>query len=159
MGVTAGAHRLWCHRAYEANVPLRILLMIMNCGSMQNDIIEWCRDHRVHHKFSDTDADPHNSNRGMFFSHVGWLMIKKHPDVLRKGKTISMTDLEQDPVLQFQRAFYIPLTVFFAFIVPTFVPVLLWNENLIIAFFLNLFRLTLVLVSFVLYLLSMGSSV
>jgi fatty-acid desaturase len=27
-GVTAGAHRFWCHRAYKANLPLRIILML-----------------------------------------------------------------------------------------------------------------------------------
>lgn len=79
MGVTAGAHRLWCHRSYTAKWPLRFLLMIMNTMALQNDIFEWSRDHRVHHKHSETDADPHNANRGFFFAHVGWLMVRKHP--------------------------------------------------------------------------------
>lgn len=34
-GVTAGAHRLWCHRAYKANVPLRICLMLAYCTAGQ----------------------------------------------------------------------------------------------------------------------------
>ena len=53
--------------------------------ALQNDIYEWCRDHRVHHKYSETNADPHNSRRGFFFAHMGWLMLKKHPDVREKG--------------------------------------------------------------------------
>jgi stearoyl-CoA desaturase (delta-9 desaturase) len=61
--ILAGAHRLWCHRSYKAKWPLRFLLMIFQTMAMQNDIYEWCRDHRVHHKYSETDADPHNSNR------------------------------------------------------------------------------------------------
>ena len=36
---------------------------------IQNDIIEWVRDHRVHHKFSETDADPHNAKRGLAKTH------------------------------------------------------------------------------------------
>lgn len=52
LGVTCGAHRLWSHRSYEARLPLRIFLMILNSASLQNDILEWSRDHRVHHKFS-----------------------------------------------------------------------------------------------------------
>jgi fatty-acid desaturase len=28
LGATAGAHRLWAHRTYTANIPLRVLLMI-----------------------------------------------------------------------------------------------------------------------------------
>lgn len=70
---------------------------------MQNHIYEWVRDHRVHHKFTDTDADPHNAKRGFFFSHMGWLLIRKHPDVITKGKTVDMTDLEQDFVVVWQR--------------------------------------------------------
>lgn len=69
----------------------------------QNDIIEWARDHRVHHKFTDTNADPHNSTRGFFFSHIGWLMCKKHPDVRKFGAKVDMSDVESDPVCQFQR--------------------------------------------------------
>jgi stearoyl-CoA desaturase (delta-9 desaturase) len=57
----------------------------------------------VHHKFSETDADPHNAKRGFFFSHVGWLLMRKHPDVKRKGKAIDMSDLEKDFVVVFQR--------------------------------------------------------
>jgi stearoyl-CoA desaturase (delta-9 desaturase) len=68
----------------------------------QNSIHEWSRDHRVHHKFSETDADPHNAKRGFFFSHMGWLLTKKHPDVKNKGKAVDMSDLEKDFVVVFQ---------------------------------------------------------
>lgn len=59
------------------------------------------RDHRVHHKFSETEADPHNAKRGFFFSHVGWLMMKKNPAVIEKGNAIDMSDITSDPVVQF----------------------------------------------------------
>ena len=64
-GVTCGAHRLWSHRSYNAKLPLRIFLMIGFIIAGQNNLYVWCRDHRVHHKFSDTDGDPHNTNRGV----------------------------------------------------------------------------------------------
>lgn len=102
-GISAGAHRLWAHRSYKANTSLQILLMLFQTICVQNDTIEWVRDHRVHHKFSDTDADPSNSKRGFFFSHIGWLMVKKHPDVKRIGKKVDMSDIERDPILRFQR--------------------------------------------------------
>lgn len=102
-GITAGAHRLWSHKSYKARLPLRIFLMLLQTVAFQNSIFEWVRDHRVHHKFTDTDADPHNASRGFFFSHMGWLLIRKHPDVKEKGKTIDMSDLEQDGVVMFQQ--------------------------------------------------------
>ena len=103
LGVTAGAHRLWCHRSYKAVWPLRLFLMLINCTAGQNDIFEWVRDHRVHHKCSETDGDPHNATRGFFFSHVGWLMVKKHPDVIKKGKQLDLSDLYEDKIVMFQR--------------------------------------------------------
>lgn len=78
-------------------------IKIIHLSFLQNDIYEWCRDHRVHHKFSETDADPHNSKRGFFFAHMGWLCVRKHPDVLNKGSTVDLSDLLEDPVVYYQK--------------------------------------------------------
>jgi len=134
-GITAGAHRLWAHRSYKATTPLKIFLILCNCMAFQNHIIEWSRDHRCHHKWSETDADPHDARRGLFFSHVGWLMLRKHPEVIRKGKTLDMTDLNTDPLLVAQRRFYLPCVAVMCFVFPTAVPVLLWSESAYVAFY------------------------
>lgn len=105
LGITMGAHRLWSHRSYKAKWPLRLILMCVNSLAAQNDIFEWCRDHRVHHKYSETDGDPHNAKRGLFFSHVGWLLQRKHPDVITKGKGIDLSDLYADEIVMFQRRY------------------------------------------------------
>jgi len=132
----SGAHRLWAHRSYKAKLSLRVLLAFLQTLSLQNNIYDWCRDHRVHHKYSETDADPHNSKRGFFFSHVGWLLCKKHPDVKLKGKTIDMNDLMADPVVRFQKKYYIPLVIIIWGLMPTFIPYYFWRESKWIAFFL-----------------------
>lgn len=131
LGVQTGAHRLWAHRSYEANWPLRLFLSLCHVMALQNDLYEWCRDHRTHHKWSDTDADPHNSSRGFFFAHCGWLMVRKHPDVKRMGRTIDLSDLERDPIVMFQRRFYIPLVFIFWGFIPSWIPVHFWNETII----------------------------
>ncbi|XP_067938179.1 stearoyl-CoA desaturase 5-like [Watersipora subatra] len=145
VSVTAGAHRLWSHRSYKAKLPLRIMLMLFNFAAGQNHLIEWCRDHRVHHKYSETTADPHNAKRGFFFAHVGWLLCKKHPDVIRKGKQLDFSDLYGDPVLRFQCRVYIPMTILMIFVMPTVLPWLLWNESLWVAYFLAITRYILTL--------------
>ncbi|XP_049853598.1 acyl-CoA Delta-9 desaturase-like [Schistocerca gregaria] len=129
MGVTAGAHRLWAHRSYKAKWPLRLLLVICNTIAFQNHIYEWVRDHRVHHKFTDTDADPHNSSRGFFFSHIGWLMVRKHPDVSEKGKKVDMSDLERDPLVMWQKRWYLFIMPLFCFVLPAWIPVRVWGED------------------------------
>ncbi|MFT7807194.1 acyl-CoA desaturase-like [Arapaima gigas] len=146
LGVTAGAHRLWSHRSYKASLPLRIFLAIANSMAFQNDIFEWARDHRVHHKYSETDADPHNAGRGFFFAHIGWLLVRKHPDVIEKGQKLELTDLKQDKVVMFQRKYYKPSVLLMCFFIPMTVPWYLWGESLWVGYFVpGLLRYTLVL--------------
>ena len=135
LGVTAGAHRFWAHKTYKAKLPFQATLMLFNCMSMQNDIIEWCRDHRVHHKYTETDADPHNALRGFFFAHMGWLMMKKHPQVFIKGKHIDVSDLQRDPVVKFQHDYYLRLCFMCSVFLPVLIPTLCWGENPVTAFF------------------------
>ncbi|XP_014208059.1 acyl-CoA Delta(11) desaturase-like [Copidosoma floridanum] len=127
-GVTGGVHRYWTHKAYKAKLPLKIILVCCYTLAGQNSIYDWVRDHRIHHKFTETDADPHNSKRGFFFSHVGWLFIKKHPDVIEKGIQMDMSDIENDPIVNFANKHFTKLKLLFAF-VSVAVPVYVWNES------------------------------
>jgi stearoyl-CoA desaturase (delta-9 desaturase) len=70
--------------------------MLSNSIANQGSIWHWARDHRVHHKHSETNADPHNATRGFFFAHMGWLFVKKHPDIIKAGKQLNYDDLAAD---------------------------------------------------------------
>ncbi|XP_074604671.1 stearoyl-CoA desaturase 5-like [Brevipalpus obovatus] len=137
LGVTAGAHRLWSHRSYKAKLPLRIFLMLGHTISAQNSLYVWCRDHRSHHKFSETDGDPHNSKRGFFFAHMGWLLFKKHPEIFQKGKSLDLSDLLEDPVVRFQKKFYWPLIFTFSMALPTIIGIYVCEETLIMSFLIT----------------------
>lgn len=146
LGITAGAHRLWAHRSYKARFPLRVILMIFNTIAFQDAAMHWARDHRVHHKYSETDADPHNATRGFFFSHIGWLLCRKHPDVKEAGKKLDISDLKADPVLDFQQKYYLILMPILCFLIPTMIPIYCWGESLRNAWFVaTMFRYTFIL--------------
>ena len=134
-GITAGVHRLWSHKAFKARLPFRIILAICNSIAYQNSIYEWGRDHRVHHKYTETNADPVNSVRGFFFSHCGWLMCKKHPDVKRIGGKVDLSDMLADPVVYYQKKYYAVSVVLFCFLLPTVIPWYVWGESLWKAYF------------------------
>lgn len=51
---------------------------------------------------------------------MGWLMVKKHPDVRAKGATISLADLEQDGIVMFQKKYYFILMPIMSFLLPTY---------------------------------------
>lgn len=140
LSLTAGAHRLWSHRSYKARWPLRLLLVSLNFLLYENPIIHWARDHRTHHKYSDTDADPHDPRRGLFFAHLGWAMLKKRPEVIEKGKGINFSDLYEDPVLTWQEKYYMVFMPLGTFILPVVIPVYFWHETLLNAFSINILR-------------------
>jgi stearoyl-CoA desaturase (delta-9 desaturase) len=129
LGITAGVHRLWAHRSYHATLPLRFFLMLLNSIANQGSIFHWSRDHRCHHKFSDTDADPHNATRGYFFSHMGWLLVKKHNKVIEGGRKIPVDDLYEDSLVMFQKKTDPWFTLFMCFVFPALVAQYCWGES------------------------------
>ena len=64
MSITAGYHRLWSHRAFEANAFVRVVLAIGGAMSLQNSILHWCSDHRIHHRHvDDNEHDPYSAKK------------------------------------------------------------------------------------------------
>lgn len=63
-------------------------------------------------------------------------MVKKHPELLRKGATLDLSDLTADPVIMFQRKWIVPLVALFWALLPTFIPVICWGESALVAFFI-----------------------
>jgi stearoyl-CoA desaturase (delta-9 desaturase) len=95
-GVTAGYHRLFSHRAYEASWPVRFTLLCLAAASFENSALHWCSDHRIHHRHVDQDLDPYNSTRGFWFAHWLWVMEKGgHP-------IQGVADLQKDPLVRWQ---------------------------------------------------------
>lgn len=140
IGIAAGAHRLWSHRSYQARLPLRIILMISQTLAGQGSLFCWARDHRLHHKYSETDADPHNIKRGIFFTHIGWTMLKEHQEVTKKETTIDLSDLMDDPVVAIQHKYFRLFDLILYHALPILIPYYLWLPSLYMCVAVNYFR-------------------
>lgn len=79
------------------------VILMISLLYFKDSIFQWARNHRVHHKYSDKNPDPHNINRGFFFAHIGWLLCKEHPEVKAKSQTIDISDMEADSIVMFQK--------------------------------------------------------
>ena len=53
LSITAGYHRLWAHRAYEAHPAVRLFFAVLGACALQNSILHWAADQRKHHRFVD----------------------------------------------------------------------------------------------------------
>lgn len=128
LGITAGAHRLWAHRSYTAHPIVQVFLMLANACAAQGTIYHWAKEHRVHHKHVDTRKDPHNAQNGFWYSHVGWLLKLKDPEVVVACKDVYMADITSNKIVMFQHHAYPVLGPFMALVFPTFVCGLLTGE-------------------------------
>jgi len=125
LGITAGYHRLWSHKAFKAKLPLRVFLLMMGARAVQGSLRWWARDHRAHHRYTDTDKDPYDANRGFLYSHMGWMMVKQDPAKIGRA---SIEDLNADEWIRWQHKYYVYLAVFWGVVFPTLVAGLLWGD-------------------------------
>uniref|UniRef100_A0A7S2B0V8 Fatty acid desaturase domain-containing protein n=1 Tax=Octactis speculum TaxID=3111310 RepID=A0A7S2B0V8_9STRA len=129
LGITGGAHRLWAHRSYTAHWSVRCFLMLANSIANQGTIFHWARDHRVHHKHTETTADPHNATRGFFYAHVGWLLVKKDKAVVEAGRKLDFSDLKADGFVMFQKRLDPWFTLFMSYLFPGYVARYCWGAE------------------------------
>jgi stearoyl-CoA desaturase (delta-9 desaturase) len=95
-GVTGVYHRYFSHRTYKTSRWFQFVLCFLAMSSSQKGALWWAARHRTHHKLSDLDGDPHDSRRGFWYSHVGWLYDKNEATDYGKVK-----DLARYPELVF----------------------------------------------------------
>lgn len=104
IGITAGYHRLWSHRSYQAHWLLRLFVLLAGSMALQNSVLVWASRHRYHHRHTDdNDRDPYSAGLGLWFSHMGW-MIRDWPSSELDFSNIR--DLEADPMLRWQHKHY-----------------------------------------------------
>jgi stearoyl-CoA desaturase (delta-9 desaturase) len=125
LGITAGYHRLWAHTSYSASLPLKIFLAAVGGGAVEGSIRWWARDHRAHHRYTDTDKDPYSVKKGLLYSHFGWMLMKQNPK--RIGRT-DISDLNNDAVVIWQHKHYLSVVISMGLIFPTLVASLCWND-------------------------------
>ena len=124
-GITMGYHRLHSHRAYNAHPLLDAVLAFLGSGAFQGSIKWWARNHRIHHRFIDTEKDPYNAKRGFWWSHLGWMIFKQNYEELG---TADISDLTSNKIVMWQHKHYLKLAIFSGIILPTLVCGLFWGD-------------------------------
>lgn len=117
MSITAGYHRLWSHKSYQAHPVLEFIFAIGGAFALQNSAIHWASDHRVHHRHvDDNDKDPYSAKRGFWFSHIGWMLRDyQGPDHYNYD---NVRDLQKNKILRFQHKHYLALALLTNFGIP-----------------------------------------
>jgi len=96
--ITAGYHRYFSHRAYRTSRAFQLALAVLGATAAQKGPLWWAAHHRDHHRFSDGPDDVHSPlRRGFWWSHVGWILSRRH----HATKNERVKDLARFPELRF----------------------------------------------------------
>jgi stearoyl-CoA desaturase (Delta-9 desaturase) len=98
IGIGSGYHRYFAHRTYECHPAAESVLLFFGALALQNSALRWARDHRDHHRFTDTDKDPYSVTRGVIWAHVLWVFYKEPPD----ANFDNVPDLLKNPRVMWQ---------------------------------------------------------
>jgi len=104
---------------------LKIFLAAVGGGAVEGSIRWWSRDHRAHHRYTDTDKDPYSVRKGLLYSHFGWMIMKQNPK--RIGRT-DISDLNDDPIVVWQHRNYIKTVIFMGMVFPCLVTGIGWGD-------------------------------
>ncbi|MDP9175427.1 MAG: acyl-CoA desaturase [Planctomycetota bacterium] len=120
--ITIGYHRLFTHRAFDANPVVKVILIILGSMSIQGSLFKWVAVHRKHHQHSDRLGDPHSPHlhdgslwemfTGLVHSHMGWIFKQDAADIL-----IHAPDLAEDQLMNRISSLF-PLWVALGLILP-----------------------------------------
>lgn len=111
LSITAGYHRLFSHRSYEARRWVRWLYLFLGAGAFQGSVISWATDHRRHHRFVDTNEDPYSIKKGFFYAHMGWLFRQEPTHDIPK-------DLTNSRWIVLQHRYYVIWAIAAGFLLP-----------------------------------------
>lgn len=97
LGITIGYHRLLSHRAIK--IPRILEYFIVSGGYLcfEGSPIAWVATHRVHHKLTDKEGDPHSPRDGFWHSFAGWLFAPEYKTPKEQFPVV-VPDLLRDPV-------------------------------------------------------------
>lgn len=116
LSITAGYHRLFSHRSYEARGIVRAIFLLLGASAWQGSALKWSADHRKHHAKVDSEDDPYSITKGFWYAHMGWLFYKDSVNQVPHA-----ADLEKDWMIRLQHKYYVPIAIFMSFGVPAWI--------------------------------------
>ncbi|MBX9686565.1 MAG: fatty acid desaturase [Candidatus Obscuribacterales bacterium] len=95
LGVTVGYHRLLAHRSFRCPKIIEYFFVLGGYLAFESSPIWWATLHRAHHRYTDSEKDPHSPRFGNARAYMGWIFGAKYPDYL--DPKLQAPDLINDP--------------------------------------------------------------
>lgn len=99
IGITVGYHRLLAHRSYKCPKIVEYVLVSAGYLGFESSPMWWATLHRAHHRYTDTNFDPHAPRFGLWEAYMGWFLHKTYPGYIRPENLSK--DMVNDPFYKF----------------------------------------------------------
>lgn len=107
LGMIVGYHRLHSHRSFKVPLWFEKLITIFATMSFTGPAIDWVAIHRAHHKWHDTEKDPHSPDYlGRFRVHFLTMFAEVSPRFAM--------DLIRNEFYMWQRKYYFYIIIAYA---------------------------------------------
>ena len=125
ISVTIGYHRLASHRAFNCPSWLRNILLFFGGIPFYGPAMVWVANHREHHRYSDTDKDPHSPHfkgwfRSYFLQVLAPIHLKYVRDLLRQDAYRKQTKYYWHIIAAYAGILYLidPFAVVYSYLAP-----------------------------------------
>uniref|UniRef100_A0A0G4G6B5 Fatty acid desaturase domain-containing protein n=1 Tax=Chromera velia CCMP2878 TaxID=1169474 RepID=A0A0G4G6B5_9ALVE len=73
VSMSIALHRFFAHDAFQCSRPMTFMVAVLACLAGQKGPLWWAAIHRRHHRYSDTEQDPHAAHvSGLLYAFTGW---------------------------------------------------------------------------------------
>jgi stearoyl-CoA desaturase (delta-9 desaturase) len=130
LGGTVGFHRLLSHRSFKCHPLIEKIFTFLGTIGGNGSSITWVAIHREHHRYSDTELDPHRASKGFFriqfLSTLETPSFRYVPDLLRSKFHLFLHKYYWLVNLMYALAvsLYETNAILYAYLVPA---ILVWN--------------------------------
>jgi len=76
LGINLCYHRLLTHQGFVCPKWLEHTFATLGVCCLEDTPARWVSVHRLHHKHSDTEPDPHSPLVKLIWGHMGWLLVE-----------------------------------------------------------------------------------
>jgi fatty-acid desaturase len=129
LGIGIGYHRLLTHRGFKTPKWVEYVLTVCGTLALEGGPIFWVATHRMHHRNTDKEGDPHSPRDGGLWAHMGWILTGQTMHSDAAALLPYVPDLRKDKFhVWISRWHWVPITVLGAvLLVVGGWPFLLWG--------------------------------
>lgn len=107
LSISAGYHRYYCHKSFEASKLLQLIFLTTGGAVWQGPLANWISEHKLHHMYPEGNLDPYPIKHGFWWAYLGWLFYRKPP--------ILIPEVLNNPLIMWQYKYYKSIAFLFSF--------------------------------------------